>query len=119
MSMYADISKPPAPLPQPKPQPVAEGITLLPPLSRLGHGPGLVILHPDSDKHLDIIEGVPSALIKWAEEGYAVVEIQARALQNNAGETLGLALRHLRGCDGFVKDSKIGLVGKSSSMEIL
>lgn len=110
--MYADISKPPAPLPQAKPQTVAEGITLLPPLSRLGHGPGLVILHPDSDKHLDIIDGVPSALVKWAEEGYAVVEVQARAFKTNGGDVLKSALQALRSCDGFIKESKIGLIGK-------
>jgi carboxymethylenebutenolidase len=110
--MYADISKPPAPLPQAKPQSVAEGVTLLPPLSRLGQGPGLVILHPDSDKHLEIIEGVPSALVKWAEEGYAVVEIQTRAFKGDAGEVLGKALQALRGCEGFVKHSKIGVIGE-------
>ncbi|WXC63245.1 hypothetical protein SNK03_009062 [Fusarium graminearum] len=108
--MYADISKPPAPLPQAKPQTVAEGITLLPPLSRLGHGPGLVILHPDSDKHLDIIDGVPSALVKWAEEGYAVVEVQAKAFKTDAGDVLKSALQALRSYDGFVKDDKIGLI---------
>ncbi|GKU07900.1 carboxymethylenebutenolidase [Fusarium langsethiae] len=108
--MYADISKPPAPLPQAKPQTATEGITLLSPLSRLGQGPGLVILHPDSDKHLDIIDGVPSALIKWAEEGYAVVEVQTRALKGDAGEVLTNALQALRSCDGFMKDSKIGLI---------
>src|SRR6478752_7457284 len=105
--MYADISKPPAPLPQPKPQAIADGITLLPPLSRLGHGPGLVILHPDSEKHLEITQGVPSVLVKWAEEGYAVVEIQARALK---GDVLRTAVEALRGCEGFVNGSKIGLI---------
>jgi carboxymethylenebutenolidase len=110
--MYADISKPPAPLPQAKPQTVTEGITLLSPLSRLGQGPGLVILHPDSDKHLEIIDGVPSALIKWAEEGYAVVEVQTKALRGDAGEVLKNALQALRSCEGFVKDSKVGLIGK-------
>ena len=113
--MYADISKPPAPLPQAKPQAIADGITLLPPLSRLGHGPGLVILHPDSDKHLEIIKGVPSVLVKWAEEGYAVVEIQARALK---GDVLRTAVEALRGCEGFVKDSKIGLICEYFGMPV-
>lgn len=110
--MYADISKPPAPLPQASPKPIGEGITLLPPLSRRGHGPGLIILHPNSDKHLEIIEGVPSALIKWAEEGYAVVEIQATAFERDASEVLGDALKALKGCDKFEADNKIGLIGK-------
>ncbi|KAF5672051.1 carboxymethylenebutenolidase [Fusarium heterosporum] len=108
--MYADISKPPAPLPQAKPQAIAEGITLLPPLSRRGHGPGLIILSTDSERHLEIIEGVPSALVKWAEEGYAVVEIQARAFTRDARGILDDALRALRSCDRFDQDSKIGLV---------
>ncbi|KAF4973609.1 hypothetical protein FSARC_149 [Fusarium sarcochroum] len=108
--MYADITKPPAPLPKAAPQSISEGVTLLPPLSRLGHGPGLVILHPDSDKSLDIIEGVPSALIKWAEEGYAVVEIQAKAFERNANEVLGDALKALMSCDKLDPDSKIGLI---------
>lgn len=111
--MYADISKPPAPLPQPKPQAIADGITLLPPLSRLGHGPGLIILHPDSEKHLEIIQGVPSVLVKWAEEGYAVVEIQARALK---GDVLRTAVEALRGCEGFVEGSKIGLICECSDV---
>ncbi|KAF5024576.1 hypothetical protein F66182_3339 [Fusarium sp. NRRL 66182] len=111
--MYADISKPPAPLPQAKPQSIGEGITLLPPLSRLGHGPGLIILHPDSEKNLDIIEGVPSALLKWAEEGYAVVEIQARAFKRDASEVVSDALKALKSCDQFETDSKIGLIGES------
>lgn len=115
MPVYADITKPPAPLPQPKPQSVGEGITLLPPLSRLGHGPGLVILTEDSEKHLQIVEGVPSALIKWAEEGYTVVEIQSKALNKGAKEAVDVALKALRSCDKLEpKDSKIGVVGKSS-----
>ncbi|KAM0245912.1 hypothetical protein ACHAP5_005062 [Fusarium lateritium] len=108
--MYADISKPPAPLPQAKPQLVGEGITLLPPLSRRGYGPGLIILHPNSDKHLEIIEGVPSSLIKWAEEGYAVVEIQAKAFEKDASEVLNKALETLRSCDRLEADKKIGLI---------
>ncbi|VUC38195.1 unnamed protein product [Clonostachys rosea] len=108
--MYADITKPPAPLPKAAPQSISEGITLLPPLSRLGHGPGLIIVHPDSDKSLEIIEGVPSALIKWAEEGYAVVEIQAKAFKRDASEVLADSLKALRSCDKLDPDSKIGLI---------
>ncbi|KAM0432043.1 hypothetical protein ACHAQK_009959 [Fusarium lateritium] len=108
--MYADISKPPAPLPQAKPQTVGEGITLLSPLSRRGHGPGLIILHPNSEKNLEIIEGVPSSLIKWAEEGYAVVEIQAKAFEKDASKVFSRALEALRSCDKLEADKKIGLI---------
>ncbi|KAM6529470.1 hypothetical protein FALCPG4_007605 [Fusarium falciforme] len=111
MPVYADITKPPAPLPQPKPQSLGEGITLLPPLSRLGRGPGLIILTEESEKHLQIIEGVPSALIKWAEEGYAVVEIQGKAFSRGAKEVIGVALEVLSNCDKLEpKNSKVGVV---------
>lgn len=116
--MYADITKPPAPLPTAAPQSVGEAITLLPPLSRLGRGPGLIILHPDSDKHLDIIEGVPSALLKWAEEGYATVEIQPKAFERDASEVLSDAMKALKSCDKLEPNSKIGLVGEFFSLTI-
>ncbi|RSL94150.1 hypothetical protein CDV31_014430 [Fusarium ambrosium] len=111
MPVYADITKPPAPLPQPKPQSLGEGITLLPPLSRLGRGLGLIVLTEDSEKHLQIIEGVPSALIKWAEEGYVVVEIQGKAFKRGAKEVLDVALKALSSCEKLEpKNSKFGVV---------
>ncbi|EXJ92684.1 carboxymethylenebutenolidase [Capronia epimyces CBS 606.96] len=88
--MYNDITKPPPPLPTPRLQQLKPGVSLLPPLSRRGHGPGLILLTPD-DRDIDtdtdgklalalaIKKGVPSLLVKWAEEGYAVVGIQERA----------------------------------------
>ncbi|KAI3532515.1 carboxymethylenebutenolidase [Colletotrichum abscissum] len=110
--MYADISKPPAPLPKAEPQCISEGVTLLPPLSRRGYGKGLIILQHDSTQHLDIVEGVPSALIKWAEEGFVVVEIQAKALTNPslATDVLQTALKALKDCSKLEKDSRFGVV---------
>lgn len=61
---------------------------------------------------MEIVEGVPSALLKWAEEGYAVVEIQAKAFKRDAGEVLSDALKSLRGCEQLEKDSKVGLIGE-------
>ena len=83
---FTPTSVPPNPLPTATPSTVSPGISLLPPLSRRGHGPGLILLVPDlaDDKLLAIEEGVPSHLIKWAEEGYTVLSIQASAL--TAGE---------------------------------
>lgn len=114
--MYADISKPPAALPHAEPQHVGEGVTLLPPLSRRGHGPGLIILQDNSTQHLDIIDGVPSALIKWAEEGYTVVEIQANALTQakNASEVFQDSLKALQDCPKLEPGKKIGIVGMFS-----
>jgi carboxymethylenebutenolidase len=87
----------------------------LSPLTRRGHGPRVVFLNVDCDSPKDIIEGVPSSLIKWAEEGYTVVEIQQRAL-NHAKDVAGLlqiAIDALRRDPKCEHKDKIGLVGKS------
>lgn len=64
-----------APTP-PGPQRISSHIMLQTPLSRRGRGPGLVLvldhyseIQP-SEKHLD-----PPPLQKWAEEGFAVVQV--------------------------------------------
>ncbi|KAF5515065.1 hypothetical protein CGCF413_v000388 [Colletotrichum fructicola] len=116
--MYADISKPPAPLPQARPQQLREGITLLPPLSRRGHGPGLIILQQDSSKHLDIIDGVPSALVKWAEEGYVVVGIQAQAISHGGDvpEVMRYALEAMQSCDKLESQSRSGIIAYDSTL---
>lgn len=60
---------------------IAEGIVLQPPLTRRGTGPGLIaFLPPDGalkisprsghDKPLD-----PVPVVKWAEEGFAVIGV--------------------------------------------
>ncbi|UNI18396.1 Carboxymethylenebutenolidase [Purpureocillium takamizusanense] len=108
--MYADITKSPGPLPHAQPQFVAEGITLLAPLTRRGHGPGLIILQQDSENNLEILDGVPSALLKWAEEGYVVAEIQTRAFKRDPGDVLGDAMRALLSCNKLEPESKAGVV---------
>ncbi|RSL59945.1 hypothetical protein CEP54_007036 [Fusarium duplospermum] len=79
--MYADITKPPAPLPTAQLKLIKSGISLLPPLSRRGHGPGLILLAHSSADPLRIDQGVPSELIKWAEEGYTVVRLDPNAFE--------------------------------------
>lgn len=60
----------------PPPQQIAPHLTLQAPLSRRGRGPGLVLVLDHyarvkkSEKHLD-----PPPLTKWAEEGFAVVQV--------------------------------------------
>lgn len=115
LTMYNDISKPPPPLPSPELTEVAPGISLLLPLSRRGHGPGLIILTADRPEPLAIKEGVPSPLIKWAEEGYTVVEIQAQALGVGKRHVLESAVEALSKCGKCEPKDKIGLVGKSLS----
>lgn len=117
--MFNDISKPPPPLPSPELTEVMPGVSLLRPLSRLGTGPGIIILTHNYEDPLAIIEGVPSPLVKWAEEGYAVVEIQARALRTGAGHIIKAAVEALRDCDKCEPKDKIGLVGQCSPCQLL
>lgn len=63
-------------LPSARPYKVSNYLIAQPPLTRRTYGPGLILLVPHdldlttSDKTLD-----PPPLQKWAEEGYAVVQI--------------------------------------------
>jgi len=115
--MYADISKPPAPLPTPRPQDISQHATLLPPLSRRGNGPGLIILVDEANATLDIIEGTPSLLVKWAEEGYTVVAITSKALEvegSSFEKLLRDSVSALAECEDCNSKGGVGLVGKYS-----
>ena len=79
MNLHSSESKP-IPIPSAKPIQVAPNVILQPPLSRRGDGPPLLIINPsnytgrkvsDYKKTLD-----PEPLQKWAEEGFAVVEVK-------------------------------------------
>lgn len=109
--MYNDITKPAPPLPSPELTEVKPGVALLKPLSRRGTGPGIIILTCDYEDSLAIKSGVPSPLIKWAEEGYTVVEIQSRALGGGQDDVLKLAFQLLTDCDKCEPKDKVGLVG--------
>jgi carboxymethylenebutenolidase len=114
--MYADITKPPAPLPSPDLQKLAHGIALLPPLSRRGTGPGLILLTtPEAtDDSITITDKSPSPLVKWAEEGYAVVQIPDSVLEFvSAEDALKEAVKGLDSCAKCEPKDKVGLVGES------
>ncbi|KMU74443.1 dienelactone hydrolase [Coccidioides immitis RMSCC 3703] len=65
-----DIDEEPVPLPSAAPRDISPNITLQPPLSRRGNGPGIIIITSeclelnDSEETLD-----PPPRQKWAEEG--------------------------------------------------
>jgi carboxymethylenebutenolidase len=106
-----------SPLPTPFLQEPLPGVSLLQPLSRRGQGPGLVILLPDLNSPiLTIQNGIPSPLVKWAEEGYVVAAINVSRLQRT-DQAKGVLLEVIRllndhpMCD--LKE-RIGLVGKSA-----
>ncbi|EUC28647.1 hypothetical protein COCCADRAFT_40871 [Bipolaris zeicola 26-R-13] len=93
-----------------KPQRISSHVTLQAPLSRRGRGPGLVLVLDHyaeigpSEKYLD-----PPPLQKWAEEGFAVVQVCNEA--EDGGEfPLQKALDALKNCDGCEFDKGVGLI---------
>jgi carboxymethylenebutenolidase len=111
MYKYNDITKPPPPLPTTQSTEIKPGLSVVLPLSRRGHGPGLIVLVPDTEQSLAIVDGVPSQTIKWAEEGYAVVEVQRHALIMGAEEVVTSAIQALEICEKCDTTDKVGLIG--------
>lgn len=112
---YADISKPPAPLPSAKLQFLKPGFSLQPPLTRLGSGPGLILLTtPDIyDEQLKQRDDAPTAVLKWAEEGYTVAQLSASAINtSNVESLLSEAITAFDKCEACQPKDKIGLIGK-------
>ena len=112
--MYDDISKPPKPLPQPDLRNIAPGLNILPPLTRSGQaGPGVIILVPNGTPSVKIEQGVPSLALKWAEEGYAVAEIQSSCFTAEEASPLKQAIEALEKCTECSSTEKVGLIGES------
>lgn len=112
---FAYGSGPPKPVPPQQPEKVAKGITLLRPLSRKGHGPGLIILAPPAQDNnnpptssKEIQNGIPSLRMKWAEEGYCVVQIQPHASPSSS--VLQIAVQALQACAECEPKEKMGIV---------
>lgn len=107
--------------PKPRLSKEANGITLLRPLSRRGHGPGVITLvHEDEQTKVAghdptiIYGGVPSPTMKWAEEGYAVIEIREVAFQDSQDPFVA-ALHALSRCD-VCDAGKVGVIAYSPSL---
>jgi carboxymethylenebutenolidase len=102
-------------LPETRLKQFAPGLTILQPLSRRGVGPGLIVLVSDTglagSSALAIENGVPSPLMKWAEEGYTVVEVTQTALAR-PDDAIRWALEELRSCKTVDIQDVVGLVGK-------
>jgi carboxymethylenebutenolidase len=98
----------PVSLPSAKAIPINDAITLQPPLTRRGTGPGLLLLVPGSldlnghEKTLD-----PPPLQKWAEEGYAVAQIIS---DNDIKSSISKAIEELGNLQECESTSKIGLI---------
>ncbi|KAH9886781.1 hypothetical protein F4778DRAFT_757716 [Xylariomycetidae sp. FL2044] len=110
--MSSNPTAPPPPLPEAQMSVIDTDLSLLLPLTRRGHGPGLIALCPNTTEDpCSIKDGVPSPMIKWAEEGFAVVEIRMQALESRSPqEVLRLSLDALTKCDKCEPKDKIGLV---------
>lgn len=111
-------------LPSASPYNISEQTRIQPPLTRRGHGPGLLLLVPagldlgGSDKTLD-----PPPAQKWAEEGFAVAQI---TIADDGGKQLGStideavnALKDLKTCDSVGKMGLICLITLSHPERIL
>lgn len=72
----------------------------------------IIVVPGSTQSNLSIIDGVPSPLIKWAEESYTVVEIQESALSS---DILQRAIKAIFESESCVPKEKVGLVGKSAS----
>jgi carboxymethylenebutenolidase len=115
MGELSQATPPSAPPSFPEAQIISPHITLQAPLSRHGKGPGLVLildhyaLNEKSEKHLD-----PPPLQKWAEEGFAVVQLLVPGKVEDGGEfPLKKVLDVLKGCEGCEFEKGVGLICKS------
>ena len=105
-----DKEETPVPLPSAASVQLAPNLTLQPPLTRRGHGPGLIILLPNTIYHLESESLDPKPLQKWAEEGYAVVEVVAQDTEFDFARDVKIgieALVALKECD---ETEKLGLI---------
>ncbi|KAK3937015.1 hypothetical protein QBC46DRAFT_393808 [Diplogelasinospora grovesii] len=90
---------------------VTSEITIQPPLSRRGTGPGLILIvanHLDLNHHAKTLD--PPPIQKWAEEGYAVSQICLGETAANLPEQLDTALRELKKLPSCSPVDKVGLV---------
>ncbi|KIW11435.1 hypothetical protein PV08_10735 [Exophiala spinifera] len=102
---------------------VDDHISLLPPLSRRGYGPGLILVLPaDAPTYPEggtvCVNQTPPPLLKWAEEGFAVVEIREAAFKSTrtAQEVFAKAVVALEGCDNCNEKDGIGLIVYDESL---
>ncbi|EXJ89904.1 carboxymethylenebutenolidase [Capronia epimyces CBS 606.96] len=102
---------------------VDEHISLLPPLSRRGYGPGLIIILPEetpayAQGGVVCEDGVPPPLLKWAEEGFATVEIREAAFTRSGSvqSVLGRAVAALGACERCREEGGIGVIVFDSSI---
>lgn len=89
-------------------------LTVAPPLSRRGHGPGLLLLvdaELDLRKHEKTLD--PPPLHKWAEEGFAVAQLRiAKSESGQIRDGLRSALSELARLPTCDQVDKIGIISE-------
>jgi carboxymethylenebutenolidase len=105
-----DIEETPVPLPSAPVVQLAPHLILQPPLTRRGHGPGLILLVPNSITALESDSLDPKPLQKWAEEGYAVVQVEAQDSGFDITRDLKTAIEALVALPACDETEKIGLI---------
>ena len=106
------------PLPNAPREPLSESwAELQPPLSRRGHGPGLILFGaPPSQSSSKATTLDPEPVLKWAEEGYAIVAIQHDIGPQKVEKALRLGIEALKSRkDVDVKDN-FGVFGMPYSI---
>ncbi|KAI7505574.1 NTF2-like protein [Hortaea werneckii] len=110
-------AKEPVALPSAAAKVVSPTVVLQPPLSRRGHGPALLLVVPaeldlnPSPKTLD-----PPPLQKWAEEGFAVAQIQvADGTGSGLRDDLQKALDSLASLEHCENTDSVGLISYNVS----
>lgn len=116
-----DVEETPVPLPSAPSRSLGPYLTLQPPLSRQGRGPGLLVICPDQvslDGTQDTCTLDPPPLQKWAEEGYAVVRVGV-PISEDQGPMKEVVRRGIDALAALVEcDEKdqIGLIGTSCGL---
>ena len=101
-----------------KPLRLADNVTLQTPLSRFGKGPGLLLLVSEdynSRSSTDITKTLdPEPQQKWAEEGFAVVEVKVDPATVEEDVKTGVAA--LTKLPESASYSTVGVIGKPSDL---
>ncbi|BAE63903.1 unnamed protein product [Aspergillus oryzae RIB40] len=97
-------------LPNAKPVKLTDNVTIHAPLSRQGHGPGIIIIRDDTPTSQRNERSTldPEPLQKWAEESYTVVQVTVSSDHPAVKEDLHRAIDALSGHDNCDKETGYG-----------
>lgn len=100
-------------LPSATPKRISKNITIQEPLSRLGRGPGLILLVDSNIELSGTSESLdPPPLQKWAEEGYVVAQVSF-SREDWAMPDLAEAIGAIRKLDTYDGNPNLGLISES------